>query len=165
MTQELAVEDLVEQPIEVVWSLLTNSRFFNDLRLPGVYGPFDPATAQAGTEIETMSAFGGPIGRRFVVDWDPPLHFLFGPSPSDYSFDWRLEARPNCTHVTYRSHFRLTLWERLFKAEEMHRTHERLAFATMEALKGACARLAAGGDHGLTCSPWAPLRCDYIQLK
>jgi len=158
MTQGMVVEGLVKQPIEVVWGLITDSSLFNALRLPGVYGPFDPATAQIGTKIEVMSAFGGPIGKRFVVDWDPPRHFSFGPSPSDCSSDWQLEVRPNGTHVIYRCQFRrLTLWERLFKAEEVRRTHEKLASATMEALKGACARLASGGGHGLTYSPWAPL--------
>lgn len=155
MPREMVVAGLVEQSIEVVWSLITDSGLFNALRLPGVYGPFDPEMAQTGTEFEVMSAFGGPTGKRFVVDWDPPRRFSFGPSPREYSFDWRLEALPNGTQVIYHCRFRrLTLWERLFKADETRRTREKLAAATMEALKGACAKIAAGRDHGLSRSPW-----------
>jgi hypothetical protein len=154
MAAECHATVTVNLGVGMVWDLITDSSKFHALRIPGTYGPFDPVHARAGTRFEYQSLFGGPRYPRYIVEWIPRRVFAFGNSPNEWAFRWELTPGPR-THAHFTRRFaNLTLWERLFKSQEVWQTYQGLTQATVDSLEGACRSLSEGGGDGLTRSPW-----------
>lgn len=158
MEPKVKVSRSVRQPIEVVWGLVTATRKFHALRIPGIYGPMDIEFAEVGSTFETTSLWGSRIYKRYVVELSKPEIFSFGHRPFEWTFRWQLASRGRVTEASFTRVFpKLSIWEALFKSREVMDSYEALAEATIKRLEVACESLVNGREDGLTESPWSGL--------
>ena len=79
MQPQKHVEGLVDQPIDVVWRLITSPRKYHGIKIPHIYGPFATPSGQphVGATFLLRGLAGGTT-TMYVVDCDPPREFSFG---------------------------------------------------------------------------------------
>jgi hypothetical protein len=153
---ECHAEAIVDQPIDIVWSIITDSSKFHALQLPGLYSPYDRKRARSGTQFEWKSIFEdqGKTSPQYIVDWKPPSHFSFGSSPNKWDFEWHLSPRDGKTIVHFARRFGSPWLNRIIDRLLGGNDLERLTEKTVASLKDACSRLASGEDDRLSPSPW-----------
>ncbi len=145
---QLSVEGIVDQPVDVVWKLITNPKKFHALRIPFVYENYATGEPRAGSVFEARSLGGGPNWHMYVVDCHPNREFSFGSTETDWTFHYLLKEQNRKTFVRFTRKFRSTFFGRVFGSEK--KDCRKLADDTLDSLRNACKRLADGESDGLT---------------
>lgn len=151
MNTEESLEGIVDQPVDVVWSLITNPKKFHSLRIPHTYGPYATGDPRRGSAFECRSLMGDRW-LVYVVDCEKFREFSFGPTEDLWTFHFSLKDQGQKAVVRYTRRFAVDgFWERIFGVSNSSRKNNKhLTQITFQKLAEACSRLAAGQSDGLT---------------
>lgn len=148
---------LIDAPIELVWSVITDPNNFDALFIPNLicvtFNPIDHETAGPGLIIEPKDKY--PDGRYMnghplhVVEWVKQTAFSFGYEPNKWTFRFVLREAQQGTEVVFERRFRATSWfESAAEAVFSKRANlQELADTTTTRLRGMCASKAKESIH------------------
>ena len=99
-----SAEVIIEQPINLVWEVVTDSKNFSDIIRGGWYWEtFDRETAQAGASFKKGNLPNpGDEAKQwdyYIVNWNPPYQFSMGSKPDSWDHDFLLTELDGKTKV------------------------------------------------------------------
>jgi len=148
----VTLTETFSQPVDVIWSIITDPELFHGLSIPHVYSPYDTGTIRVGSVTMCKSVGGGGSGPypRYVTEHQPQNLFSIGHAAGQWTYRWQLESNGESTQVTFSREFaKPNLFERIFQARQHADGLQSLAQKTMDHLREGCDNLSRGEEHGI----------------
>ncbi|HEX8500183.1 MAG TPA: SRPBCC domain-containing protein [Pyrinomonadaceae bacterium] len=134
---ERTAEVVIEQPINAVWEVVTDSQNFIDFTQGRwSWTPFDREKAMAGTVFKRRIAreeenYKVHEEDYYIVNWEPPYRFSMGGNPDTWDYDFSLAELGEKTKVRVTMRLNLLGWLPPYQG---------IVEKTADELKGRCER-------------------------
>ena len=113
---ERTAEVVIEQPINAVWEIVTDSQNFHDfMQGRSSWSSFDRNKATAGTSFKRRIAreeenYKVHEADYYIVNWEPPYRFSMGGNPETWDYDFSLTDLGAQTKVRVTMRLNLLGW-------------------------------------------------------